>query len=233
MAAVAEAQVLLDGRFAPDGYNVGFNDGAAAGQTIGHFHLHVIPRRLGDMDDPRGGVRHVIPARGNYLAPAAQPPPDADEASGPLFNSTPHQRALIAGGEDGLLQHLTPYMDRASRVDAALSFVMDSGVRLLQPHLQDLLDRNGALRLLTGDYLDVTDPAALRRLLDLPDSATLAVFDASRTVFHPKAWIFHFPDGSGVAVVGSSNLSESALRHGVEWNFRLVTADQKGIGKTR
>ena len=113
-------------------------------------------------------------------------------------------------------------------MDAAVSFVMDSGVRLLQPHLQDLLDRNGALRLLTGDYLDVTDPAALRRLLDLPDSATLAVFDASRTVFHPKAWIFHFPDGSGVAVVGSSNLSESALRHGVEWNFRLVTADQKG-----
>ncbi len=228
LTAVDEAQVLLDGRFAPDGYNVGFNDGLAAGQTIQHFHLHVIPRRLGDMDDPRGGVRHVIPARGNYLAPAARPPLDAGEAWGPLFNSTPHQRALIAGGEDGLLQHLTSYIDRASRVDAAVSFVMDSGVRLLHPHLQDLLARNGALRLLTGDYLDVTDPTALRRLLDLPDSAALAVFDASLTVFHPKAWIFHFPDGSGVALVGSSNLSESALRYGVEWNFRVVTADQKG-----
>ncbi|MEZ4234545.1 MAG: HIT family protein, partial [Polyangiaceae bacterium] len=42
----------------PDGYNVGFNAGEAAGQTVMHLHVHVIPRYLGDMDDPRGGVRH-------------------------------------------------------------------------------------------------------------------------------------------------------------------------------
>lgn len=53
----------------PDGYNVGFNAGEAAGQTVMHLHLHVIPRYRGDMADPRGGVRHVIPARGNYLVP--------------------------------------------------------------------------------------------------------------------------------------------------------------------
>ena len=52
----------------PDGYNVGFNAGAAAGQTVMHLHVHVIPRFLGDVDDPRGGVRHVIPGKGNYLA---------------------------------------------------------------------------------------------------------------------------------------------------------------------
>ena len=51
----------------PDGFNIGINDGAAAGQTVFHAHVHVIPRYAGDMPDPRGGVRHVIPDRSNYL----------------------------------------------------------------------------------------------------------------------------------------------------------------------
>jgi diadenosine tetraphosphate (Ap4A) HIT family hydrolase len=57
----------LDAEFRPDGYNVGFSAGAAAGQTVMHLHLHVIPRYRGDCEDPRGGVRHVIPGKGNYL----------------------------------------------------------------------------------------------------------------------------------------------------------------------
>lgn len=62
---VVKAQ--LDAEFHPDGYNVGFNAGEAAGQTVMHLHVHVIPRYRGDMPDPRGGVRHVIPDKGNYL----------------------------------------------------------------------------------------------------------------------------------------------------------------------
>jgi diadenosine tetraphosphate (Ap4A) HIT family hydrolase len=65
---VEEVKRQLDAELSPDGYNVGFNAGAAAGQTVMHLHVHVIPRYRGDMDDPRGGVRHVIPSRGNYLA---------------------------------------------------------------------------------------------------------------------------------------------------------------------
>ncbi|MFM8803267.1 MAG: HIT family protein, partial [Planctomycetia bacterium] len=70
MALVGEVKALLDERLdpKPDGYNVGFNAGAAAGQTVPHVHVHVIPRYVGDMGDPRGGVRHVIPGKGNYLA---------------------------------------------------------------------------------------------------------------------------------------------------------------------
>ena len=56
----------LDESHRPDGYNIGVNAGEAAGQTIFHLHIHLIPRYRGDMEDPRGGVRHVIPSRGNY-----------------------------------------------------------------------------------------------------------------------------------------------------------------------
>ncbi|MDY0062848.1 MAG: HIT family protein [Myxococcota bacterium] len=56
----------LDRTLAPAGYNVGVNVGAAAGQTVPHLHVHVIPRFPGDVDDPTGGVRLVIPERGNY-----------------------------------------------------------------------------------------------------------------------------------------------------------------------
>lgn len=53
----------------PDAYNHGINDGRAAGRTVDHLHLHIIPRFIGDMTDPRGGVRYVIPEMGNYKIP--------------------------------------------------------------------------------------------------------------------------------------------------------------------
>ena len=68
-ALVDEVKRALDATLRPDGYNVGFNAGEAAGQTVFHLHLNVIPRYRGDVEDPRGGIRHVIPGRGNYLTP--------------------------------------------------------------------------------------------------------------------------------------------------------------------
>ncbi len=62
-----EAKALLDARERPAGYNIGINVGRAAGQTVFHLHVHLIPRYDGDVEDPRGGVRHVIPGKGNYL----------------------------------------------------------------------------------------------------------------------------------------------------------------------
>lgn len=50
----------------PDGFNIGINIGPAAGQTVFHVHIHIIPRYEGDMDDPRGGVRHVVEGKGYY-----------------------------------------------------------------------------------------------------------------------------------------------------------------------
>lgn len=63
---VDRVKLDLDRELAPAAYNIGINDGEAAGQTVMHLHVHVIPRFEGDVDDPAGGVRFVIPERGNY-----------------------------------------------------------------------------------------------------------------------------------------------------------------------
>lgn len=60
------AKGIIESQLKPDGYNIGMNCGIAAGQTVMHFHCHVIPRYNGDMDNPRGGIRHCIDGKGYY-----------------------------------------------------------------------------------------------------------------------------------------------------------------------
>ncbi len=60
------AKEIIEKEYQPDGYNIGMNCGENAGQTIFHFHCHLIPRFKGDMEDPRGGIRHCISGKGYY-----------------------------------------------------------------------------------------------------------------------------------------------------------------------
>jgi diadenosine tetraphosphate (Ap4A) HIT family hydrolase len=66
MLVIEEAKRLIEMEYKPDGYNIGMNCGETAGQTVFHFHCHLIPRYKGDMDNPRGGVRGVIPSKQQY-----------------------------------------------------------------------------------------------------------------------------------------------------------------------
>lgn len=66
MALADQAKARLDEEHTPDGYNIGINDGKAAGQTIMHLHMHLIPRYLSDTSDPRGGIRWILPDRAAY-----------------------------------------------------------------------------------------------------------------------------------------------------------------------
>ena len=63
---VEQARQHLQSKYSPDGFNLGINDGAAAGQTVMHLHIHLIPRYIGDVEDPRGGIRWVMPDRAKY-----------------------------------------------------------------------------------------------------------------------------------------------------------------------
>ena len=113
------------------------------------------------------------------------------------------------------------------RIDLAVSFIMKSGVDLIADHLEIALQRGARIRFLTTDYLSITDPDALTRLLDLADrpdldegQLQLRVFHDPKVSFHPKAYLFR-STSSAVAggFVGSSNLSRSGIRSGVEWNL--------------
>lgn len=66
LALLDQAKLVQDALHQPDGYNIGINDGVAAGQTVPHLHIHLIPRYHGDLPDPRGGVRWVIPGKAVY-----------------------------------------------------------------------------------------------------------------------------------------------------------------------
>ncbi len=127
-----------------------------------------------------------------------------------------------------MLPHLVRHIDDAVAVDIAVAFIMESGSRLLLPHLKDLLQRGGKLRFIAGDYLDVTDPSALRHFLDLQGDVQRLVFETGRESFHLKSWVFHREDGHGLAIVGSSNISETALLKGIEWNYRACSSESDG-----
>jgi superfamily II DNA or RNA helicase/HKD family nuclease/diadenosine tetraphosphate (Ap4A) HIT family hydrolase len=228
MRAIDAARLAIESNFGPDGYNIGINNGEAAGQTVMHLHVHVIPRRRGDMQDPRGGVGHVIPEKANYIQ-------DAALTSAPDYTAS--HRALFTGGtDDPLLPQLKHHLAESRSVDIAVAFTMCSGLQLLQAHLQDLLDRGGRLRIVTGDYLGATDPDALLRLLDLSGRVECRVFETEGSAvtaafagaFHPKAYLFLRANGTGAAFVGSSNLSASALTTGIEWNYRVFESRDRG-----
>jgi superfamily II DNA or RNA helicase/diadenosine tetraphosphate (Ap4A) HIT family hydrolase/SOS-response transcriptional repressor LexA len=235
MELVNQVKDLLEERCSPrpDGFNVGFNCGEAAGQTVMHLHLHVIPRYHGDLPDPRGGVRHVIPSKGNYLA-------DRSGTSSDL--TTPTQTLHLSTGapDSPLWNAIAPRLPTAHSVDILASFVQRSGLEVIERPIFSALERGTKVRVLVSDYLTISDPLALRRLLGWSQSAEadrLAGTLESRLIemtnlpatlesFHPKAWRI-IDDQEVWIAVGSSNLSRAALQTGIEWNLldRSTDAD--------
>ena len=215
-ALVDAVKRALDLELAPHGYNVGFNAGEAAGQTVMHLHVHVIPRFRGDMDDPRGGIRGVIPEKQKY--------PLTHTKKGSFANLP----AFVHGDDLHLERAIRAALLISDRVDMLSAFLMTSGLELLIDDLADALRRGTRIRLLTGDYLGISSADALRRVLQLADehSGFSAFFYETEGAisFHPKSYMF-FCERDGVAYVGSSNLSRSALREAIEWNLRLISSD--------
>ena len=134
---------------------------------------------------------------------------------------------LFDGSPDGRLlpQLLDRLSDRAlDRIDMAVSFVMNSGLACVLGPLADALDRGAHVRVLTTDYLAITDPDALTQLADVasgPDRRLeVRLFSGGSVAFHSKAYIFwSSAGGTAAGYVGSSNLSASGIDGGVEWNL--------------
>ena len=143
------------------------------------------------------------------------------------------EQHLITGGDDHFLPHLLEAINHATEIELAVAFIRKTGLNLIFDALAEAVATNAErptprarLRIITTDYLDVTDPAALRSLLLLQErGAEVKVYEAGNKSFHRKAYIFvrSSNDGqvAGSAFVGSSNISQSALTTGLEWNYRI------------
>lgn len=128
----------------------------------------------------------------------------------------------ITGDSDHLLDKLRKAFKKAKKIDIIVAFLMESGVRLLEKDLKDVLNRNVPIRILTGNYLNITQPQALYLLKDiLKDKVDLRFYNVSGKSFHPKAYIFEYDNKDGDIFIGSSNISKSALTSGIEWNYRI------------
>lgn len=232
MSLVNDVKQHLDSTLQPKpaGYNVGFNAGEAAGQTVMHVHVHVIPRYNGDMPDPRGGVRHVIPSKGNYLA---------SPMNSPLASNASTNLQLVTGHpQSRLWDQLSSRLIGAKLVDVLASFVQNSGLDVIEYRLFQLLQVPSTVRILVSDYLSISDPAALKRLCDWQDLVSnddeykgslfvrLVEMDklpSQPQSFHPKSWRIIDSNQSFIAV-GSSNISRPALVTGIEWNLLSSTS---------
>ncbi len=120
-----------------------------------------------------------------------------------------------------LIGHLIIEMDRASSIYILTSFAMNSGVEVIEDGLKRAADRGAEIKICTGDYLFVTQPEALQSLINIHSKIEVRLWQSNGTSFHPKAYIFQNND-NGTLIVGSSNLSRSALISGIEWNLSMA-----------
>ena len=126
-----------------------------------------------------------------------------------------------------LYYQLKMSMLKASKIDIIVSFLMESGVKLILKDLKDALNRGVQIRILTGNYLGITQPSALCLIKkELGDKVDLRFYNEKARSFHPKSYIFHY-ENVGEIYIGSSNISRSALTSGIEWNYRFSSLNDK------
>ena len=142
---------------------------------------------------------------------------------------------VMTGGSDRRMQlyyQLIQSLKKADSVDIIVSFLMESGVKMLLEELDNALKRGAKIRILTGNYLGITQPSALYLLKKkLGSRVDMRFYNEKERSFHPKSYIFHYERYSDIYIV-SSNISRSALTSGIEWNYRFSSvSDPKNYEK--
>ena len=142
---------------------------------------------------------------------------------------------VMTGGSDRRMQlyyQLIQSIKKADSVDIIVSFLMESGVKMLLEELDNALKRGAKIRILTGNYLGITQPSALYLLKKkLGSRVDMRFYNEKDRSFHPKSYIFHYR-GYNDIYIGSSNISRSALTSGIEWNYRFSSvSDPKNYEK--
>lgn len=234
------AKGLLDEEFAPDGYNLGLNVGAAAGQTVPHLSIHLIPRYGGDVDNPSGGVRFVIPALGNYGRPGHV----GQRAPTTLTRSLDFERAAAQAVEDAIrtesraLVALAPGLDQLKAGFALVERLVQSR-KCLFDHILLLVnstkERREALDLMGGrrhpkvEIRTVQDLAALEEFDLAEGKQALVTVDLSDSEIAACASLA-MRAGSRVHVAYTTTASTSTARSAFgdpvyEYSYRQAVLD--------
>ncbi|MEW1805486.1 DUF3427 domain-containing protein [Pseudarthrobacter sp. NPDC080039] len=131
--------------------------------------------------------------------------------------------ALLTNSKDepNLAAELRSEIESADTVDLLCAFVRWTGLRLLQPALEQLKERGAKLRVITTTYMGATERRAIDELVNRYGAEVKISYETQATRLHAKAWLFRRNTGFDTAYVGSSNLSQAALLDGLEWNVRL------------
>lgn len=129
---------------------------------------------------------------------------------------------VITGESQFLYYKMKASFLQAEEIDIIVSFLMESGVKLLLEDLRQAIQRGAKIRILTGQYLNITQPSALYLLKrEFGDAIDLRFYNNPKVSFHPKSYMFRGKESNEV-YIGSSNLSYGALTNSVEWNYRLT-----------
>lgn len=133
------------------------------------------------------------------------------------------ESALLTNGKDdpNLAVELRTEIESANTVDLLCAFVRWTGLRLLEPALEQLMERGVKFRVITTTYMGATERRAIDELVRRYGAEVKISYETQATRLHAKAWLFRRNTGFGTAYVGSSNLSRAALLDGLEWNVRL------------
>lgn len=132
----------------------------------------------------------------------------------------------IIGKDDHLITYLDESISEAKKIRFIVSFLMESGAKMIASHLQEAARRGVDIQILTGKYLSITEPSAIYYLIDkLGDQLDIRFFANNLLSFHTKAYLFEYENDAEI-FIGSSNLSKSALTSGIEWNYRFKKSEK-------